>query len=174
VSDERAIARRYAAALFDLYQEGIDVTEALDRVAQVAENDDAKALLMNTQIAAEDRARAVLKAASASDEYVLRLVTLLASRNKATLLPSIYEILDRMVHDANAQVMVDVTVAEDLDAAIAGKLKDMIASGIGKQVELNVQKDASILGGMILNIGDRQIDYSVRGRLDGLKRALSV
>ncbi len=174
MSDERAIARRYAAALFDLHQEGVNVTEDLNKVAQVAANDDAKALLINTQIAAEDRAKAVMKAASAKDEHVLRLVTLLASRNKATLLPSIYEILDKLVREANAQVMVDVTVAEDLDAAVAGKLKETIASDIGKQVELNVQKDASILGGMILNIGDRQIDHSVRGRLDGLKRALSV
>jgi F-type H+-transporting ATPase subunit delta len=174
VSDERAIARRYAAALFELHQEGVDVTEALSNVAQVAANDDAKALLINTQISAEDRAKVVMKAASVKDEHVLRLLTLLTSRNKATLLPSIYDMLDKMVRQANAQVMVDVTVAEDLDAALAGKLKETISSGIGKQVELNVQKDASILGGMILNIGDRQIDHSVRGRLDGMKRALSV
>ncbi len=174
MSDERAIARRYAAALFELHQEGIDVTEGLNKVAQVATNDDAKALLINTQITAENRAGVVMKAASVKDKHVLRLVTLLASRNKATLLPSISEMLDKMVREANAQVMVNVTVAEDLDAALAGKLKETITSDIGKQVELNVQKDASILGGMILNIGDRQIDHSVRGRLNGLKRALSV
>ena len=174
MSDERAIARRYATALFDLHQEGVNVTEDLNKVAQVAANADAKALLINTQLTAEDRAKIVMKAASANDEHVLRLVTLLASRNKAMLLPSIYEILDKLVREANAQVMVNVTVAEDLDAAVAGKLKETIALDIGKQVELNVQKDASILGGMILNIGDRQIDHSVRGRLDGLKRALSV
>ena len=174
MSDERAIARRYAVALFELYQDGTDVTADVNKVAQVASNVDAKALLMNTQITAENRASAVLKAASVKDENVLRLVTLLASRNKATLLPSISEMLDKLVREANAQVMVNVTVAGDLDAGLAGKLKDSISSGIGKQVELSVHQDASIIGGMILNIGDRQIDHSVRGRLNGLKRALSV
>jgi len=174
VSDERAIARRYAAALFELHQEGVDVTAGLQKVAQVAANSDAKVLLINTQISAENRAGIIMKAASVEDEHILRLITILASRRKATLLPAISELLDQLVRDANAEVMVDVTVAIKMDKALATKLKDSISSGLGKQVELNIQQDASILGGMILNIGDRQIDHSVRGRINGLKRALSI
>ncbi len=174
MSMERSIARRYAVALFELYQEGLDLTDGLNRLAQVAVNKDAKALLNNTQISANERARIILKAASVKEEGLLRLVTLLCSRGKASLLPSIAEMLEKLVYDADSKVMVDVTVAVELDAALAGKLKESIRSGLGKEVELNVHADASILGGVILNIGDRQIDHSVRGRLDGLKRALSV
>ncbi len=174
MSTERSIASRYAAALFELHKEGIDIASDLNKVAQVAENEDAQALLINTQIAAEDRAKAVLKAASVKDEYILRLLVMLCSRNKATLLVYIDEMLEALIREANEEVMVDVTVAGDLSAALAGKLKESISSGLGKAVDLNVKTDASILGGLILNIGDRQIDHSVRGRLDGLKRALSV
>ncbi|MDX8381342.1 MAG: ATP synthase F1 subunit delta [Ghiorsea sp.] len=174
MSGERTIARRYAVALFELHQEGTDIKKDLQKIAQVAVNDDAKALLINSQIPAEKRAGIIMKAASVDNEYVLRLITILAARKKGVLLPAISELLEQFVRDANAGVMVDVTVAIKMDKALAAKLKESISSSLGKQVELNVQQDASILGGMILNIGDRQIDHSVRGRLDGLKRALTI
>ena len=174
MSTERSIASRYAAALFELHQEGIGLAEDLNKVAQVTENKDAQALLLNSQVSAEDRAKAVLKAASVKDEHVLRLLVMLCSRNKATLLVYINEMLEKLIREANAHVMVEVTVAGKLNASLAGKLKESISSGLGKAVDLNVKTDASILGGLILNIGDRQIDHSVRGRIHGLKRALSV
>ncbi len=174
MSAERSIASRYATALFELYQEGVDVSADLGAVAQVVANEDAKELLINTQISAEDRASIVMKAAAVTSEHVSRLLVLLCSRNKSTLIAYISEMLEQMIRESNAQVMVDVTVAQELDAALADKLKDVISKGVGKKVDLNVATDASILGGLILNIGDRQIDHSVRGRLSGLKRALSV
>ena len=174
MSTERSIAGRYATALFELYQEGVDVSADLNKVAQVVANVDAKVLLINTQITAEDRAAIVMKAASVTSEQVSRLLVLLCSRNKATLIAHIDEMLEQKIRESKAQVMVDVTVASELDAGLADKLKEVISKGVGKKVDLNVATDASILGGLILNIGDRQIDHSVRGRLNGLKRALSV
>ena len=174
MSGERSIASRYATALFELYQEGTDVSADLNKVAQVAANEDAQELLVNTQVTAKDRAAIVLKAAGVVSEQVGRLVTLLCSRNKASLIGAIDEMLAQMILESNAKVSVDVVVANALDAGLADKLKDTISKGIGKDVNLNVSTDATILGGLILNIGDRQIDHSVRGRLDGLKRTLSV
>ncbi len=174
MSGERAIASRYAAALFELHQEGIETLPSLHKVAQAAEVEEAQALLINSQISPEDRAKIMMKAAGVSDEYVMRLLVLLCSRNKTALLPFIDEILDTMIREEKAEVMVDVTVARELSSALADKLKQSIGAAIGKAVDLNVKTDASILGGLILNIGDRQIDHSVRGRIIGLKRALSV
>jgi len=174
MSTERSIASRYATALFELYQEGMDVSADLSKIAEVVANEDAQALLVNAQISAEDRAAIVMKAAGVASEQVSRLLTLLCSRNKASLAGCISEILEQMILESNAKVLVSVTVASTLDAGLADKLKDTISKGIGKEVDLNVATDASILGGVILNIGDRQIDHSVRGRLDGLKRTLSV
>jgi len=174
MSAEASIARRYAAALFELSQEGIDVMGDLEKVAQVSMQEDGKSLLVNTQISAEDRAAIVLKAASVDSEYVSRLMVMLCSRSKGQLVALIHGMLDQMIREANAKVMVDVVVATELNAKQADKLKEVISAGLGKQVDLNVASDASILGGLVLNIGDRQIDHSVRGRLNGLKRALAV
>lgn len=174
MSAERSIASRYATALFELYQEGVDVSADLNKVAQVVANEDAQAVLVNAQITAEDRTAIVMKAAGVDSEHVSRLMMLLCSRSKASLAGYISEVLEQKILESNAKVMVDVTVANALDAGLADKLKDTISKGIGKEVDLNVATDPSILGGLILNIGDRQIDHSVRGRLEGLKRTLSV
>ena len=174
MSIERSIASRYATALFELYQEGIDLSADLSKVAQVAENEDAIELLVNTQVTAENRTAAVMKAAGVNSEYVARLLTLLCTRNKAALISHINEILAEKIIESKSQVMVNVTVANELDSGLTDKLKDVISKGVGKKVDLNVVTDASIMGGLILNIVDSQIDHSVRGRLNGLKRALSV
>ena len=56
MSAERSIASRYATALFELHQEGIDIAADLNKVAQVTENKDAQALLLNSQISEIGRA----------------------------------------------------------------------------------------------------------------------
>lgn len=174
MSNERSIASRYATALFELSQEGIDLAADLNKVAQVTLNEDAKAVLANSQISAEDRAAIILKAAKVTSEELKRLLVLLCSRNKASIVSLIDEKLEQLIRESKAQLMVEVTVAKDMSAALADKLKKAVGDGLGKKVDLSVVVDASILGGLILNVGDRQIDYSVRGRVDSLKRALSV
>jgi len=171
---EVTIARRYACALFELSQEGIDLSEDLSSLALVAENDDAKALMINTHISAQKRADLLCRVANTSNTSSKRLVTLLCHRNKASLLPQINEAFQKMLRDAKATVMIDVTVAADLTDDLKTQLNNAISQGIGKSVELNVKTDSSIVGGLILNIGDRQIDHSVRGRLDSLRRALAA
>lgn len=174
MSNERSIASRYAAALFELFQEGVDLASDLNKVAQVSLNNDAKALLANSQVSTDDRASIILKAGRVKSEELKQLVMILCARSKTVLLPLISEKLEQLIRESNAQVMIDVTVAKDIDTALAARLKKAVGDGLGKKVELNIVTDASIIGGLILNVGDRQIDYSVRGRIDSLKRTLSV
>ncbi|MDQ6963246.1 MAG: F0F1 ATP synthase subunit delta [Mariprofundaceae bacterium] len=171
---ETTIARRYACALFELSQENVDLSDDMSALAVVAENDDAKAFMINTQVSAEDRADVLCRISETKEDSTKRLVTLLCQRNKASLLFRINEMFQQMVREAKATVMVDVTVATDLTDELKTQLQNVVSQGIGKKVELNVQADSSIVGGLILNIGDRQIDHSVRGRLDSLRRTLAA
>jgi len=171
---EITIARRYACALFELSQEGVDLSNELSTLAVIAENDDAKAFMINTQVSAQNRSEILCGIANAKSAETERLVTLLCQRNKASLLPQINETFQQMLREANATVMIDVTVAVEISGALKTQLEKVVSQGIGKNVELNVKTDRSIVGGLILNIGDRQIDHSVRGRLDGLRRALAA
>jgi len=167
------ISRRYATALFDLIQEGVDILPALKEAAAFAANDEAKAILESPSYPDEMK-QAMLNQAisSAGREEVSRLVGLLCSRGKATLLPEIASLVGKMLAKAESSVDVAITSAVDLDSGVQDTLSKGLSSATGKKIRLVMDTDTSILGGMIVRIGDRRIDYSVKGRLDGLKKAI--
>jgi F-type H+-transporting ATPase subunit delta len=70
------------------------------------------------------------------------------------------------------EVTADVKTAHALSAAQEKELKAALASVTGKTVTLNVTVDASLLGGLIVKIGSRQVDTSLRTKLSTLKHTL--
>jgi len=168
------ISRRYARALFDLINEGTDVREDLAAVAAVASEAEVAALLVSPEYPATLKQQVIIKASGGTiSAEVERLVTLLAERNKAALLPEIAMLVEEMIHLAESELEADVTVASTISEALQTKLSDALAASTGKKVRLSVSKDKSILGGMVIRIGDRKIDYSLRTKLAGLRRALA-
>jgi len=168
------ISRRYAVALFELINEGCKIETDLARVAAVAAHDEVAALLASPDYPAELKRNVIIKAAGGkvSDE-VDRLVAMLVERNKASLLPEINAQVEDMIHQATSQLDAAVTVATTLPKATQDKLSKALTASTGKQVRLTVSQDKSILGGMVVRIGDRKIDYSLRTKLAGLRRALA-
>jgi len=168
------ISRRYACALFELIQEGARIEGDLAKVAAVAEHEAVNAILTAPDYPAEMKVNILIKAAGGSlCAEVERLVGILADRNKSCLLPEIYLQVASMIADAANQLDAEVTVATSLSKAMQDKLSKALAASTGKQISLSVNKDASILGGMVVRIGDRKIDYSLRTKLGGLRRALA-
>jgi len=101
------------------------------------------------------------------------LVALLAERNKAALLPEIAAMVEEMIHLAESELDAEVTVASAISDVLKDKLSKALAASTGKKVRLSISEDKSILGGMVVRIGDRKIDYSLRTKLAGLRRALA-
>jgi len=173
------ISRRYACALFDLIQEGGKFQDDLARVAAVAGHESVSVILISPDYPAEMKANIVIKAVSGKaaggkvSSEVERLVRILAGRNKTCLLPEINTQVEAMVHDAASKLDAEVTVATTLSKTMQDKLSKALATSTGKKVHLLVNKDESILGGMVVRIGDRKIDYSLRTKLGGLRRALA-
>ncbi len=167
------ISRRYASALYELIGEGSDLQADVANVAAVAANDEVAALLDSPTYPVSVKAQVILKAAGKVGGEVSRLVTMLAERGKACLLPEINDQLQALIHQAESRVDADVTVAVSINDATQTKLAKALAATTGKEVTLSVHEDQSILGGLIVRIGDRKIDYSLRTRLDGMRRALA-
>jgi len=167
------ISRRYAVALFELIQEGVDVRPALQSAAAFVANDEA-AVVLNSPVYPDDIKVAVLtKAASGKgSEEVARLASLLCGRNKALLLPEIAGQVDEMIRQADSAVDAEITSAVDLSADAQAALASSLESAIGKKVQIVANKDESIVGGVVIRLGDRKIDCSVKGKLDGMKRAI--
>jgi len=167
------ISRRYAVALFELIGEGVDIRPALLEAAAFVSDTEAKAILESPAYPQAMKSAMLNKAVSGSGaKEVSRLVELLCERNKSVLLPEISALVDEMVAESQSSVDAEVTSAVKLTAAVQKSLAGSLTSAVGKTVNIIANKDASILGGVVIRIGDRKIDCSVKGRLEGLKRAI--
>lgn len=168
----RSVARRYARALFELEQEGATLRDPLATVARVVEVSEIAVLLGKSGVSADCKAAVITKAAHNQSKEIDRLVTLLCERNKAELLPEIAELVESMIQQAASEVEADVVAAVELDAAAKNKIAEALGQAVKRKVKLNVRHDADILGGLVVQIGDRQLDYSLRTRLQDLKRVM--
>jgi len=166
------ISRRYARALFELIEEGAALERGLQQLAAAVSVEDAETFFASPAVAASNKA-SVLKKAVDGPAELHRLVDLLSERNKLALLPEIAEMVSELVRQSKAETVADVTVAAPLQDTAQKKVAAALENALGKKVSLNVTEDPSLLGGMVIRIGDRQIDYSLRSRLDAMRQAIA-
>lgn len=175
MADDRTPA--YAEALFAVARaEGTlgEVEDELFRFSQTLQgNDELRNALTDANIPAARRQQIVedLLGGKASPTTVA-LVSMVVGTGRARQLPSIIERLVEMsAAEANkevAEVRTAVPLTDDQRDRLAKALED----ATGKQVEVKVVVDPSVLGGIVAQVGDTVIDGSVRRRLDQLKNAL--
>lgn len=169
-----AVSRRYARALFELSSEGADVASGLSALAEAVAVKQVQDFLDLPYVPAEKKVAGLKKIVGKLSDELARLATLLCERGKASLLPEINELFIDMVREADESVVATVVVATKPDAETKKKIEKAVAAVAGKKVQLEIVEDKQILGGMVVNIGDRQIDSSLRGKLEGLRRAIAA
>ena len=167
------ISRRYARALFDLIQEGTDLRGDLEKVAAAASADEVAVLLASPEYPADLKKQVIVKVAGDISGEIDSLVGMLTARGKESLLPEIHALVEEMLHLAESELDADVVVATSIDPALQEKLTAALTASTGKKVRIKVSEDKSILGGLVVRIGDRKIDYSLRTKLSGLRRELA-
>ena len=167
------ISRRYAVALFDLIQDGVSLLPAVGEAVELFRCDEARVVFdsplypQSVKLAIFDKA--VL--AEGRDE-VMRLASLLISRGKVSLLPEILDQLELMIAEAGSSVDAEVVSAVPLSKRAVLALSKNLESQIGKKVRVIAHEDKSILGGLVIRMGDRKVDCSVKSKLDGMKCAI--
>jgi F-type H+-transporting ATPase subunit delta len=174
MADDRTLA--YAEALFGVARaEGTlaEVEEELFRFSQTLKgNDELRRALTDPGIPAARRQQIVedLLGGRASSTTVA-LVSMVVGTGRARQLPAIIERLVEMsAAEANkevAEVRSAVPLTDDQRDRLAKALED----ATGKQVEVKVVVDPSVMGGIVAQVGDTVIDGSVRRRLDQLRNA---
>jgi len=172
------VAGRYAAALFDLAESG----KALDAVgdelkalgALLNESEDLAAMVKSPLVSADDQMAAmsaILKQAGAS-ALTTNFVGLVAKNRRLFALGDMVKAYGALLAAHKGEVEADVTTAAALDDKQMARLKDTIKDVIGKDVAVNTRVDQSLLGGMIVKIGSRMIDTSLKTKLQSLKIAM--
>jgi len=172
------IARPYATALFDLAQEeGIldDVEAGLTQIATAAnESEDFARFLRSPVIAAEDKARAVteIMKSSGASATVSNFVRLVADNGRLFALLSMISVFRELAAKARGEVIAEVTSAEPLTSDQVSSLSETLKDKIGKTVTLNQHVDPSLIGGLVVKVGSRMIDSSLKTKLAAMKIAM--
>jgi F-type H+-transporting ATPase subunit delta len=169
--------RRYADAAFEIgIRDGtVEVwRRELDAAAEMVRNEQVLDVLANPAIPLDQRLEATQRAFAKLSQPVRNLILLLVRRGRIEQLPRVAAEFARRDDERNGLVHATATSAAPLGAeeirAIAARLEQLTGARVG--LETNV--DPSILGGVVVRIGDRLIDGSVRGRLERLRGRLAA
>ncbi len=169
-------AKRYALAAFELARDRdeLDVWERdLGALTDALAVPEALAFVASRQVGADAKETFLRRVVEEPAPLVWNLVRLLLARRRLALLAQIGEqfqaLLDEHRGIAHAQVLTAVAMSDEEQEALARRLSELT----GKQVQLEVEEDAEILGGLVVRIGDRLIDGSARSKLLALKRRLA-
>lgn len=170
-------ARRYAEAA---YQVAVQAGTAdrwiadLRRAVQALSERGAADYFRDPNVSREGKLGTIDAAFADLQPQAVNLLKILASRSRVGLLPSVLYEFEELVRKGKGIAEVRVTVARELTEAERADVQRRLAAATGKQVDMTTDVDPSILGGIVIRMGDRLIDASVAGRLERLRQNLAV
>jgi F-type H+-transporting ATPase subunit delta len=169
-------ARRYAEAVFELAtrDDALDAyAEGLQVAAAMLERENVLEVLSNPARPLRQRAEVVDGLlASRVPEPILKLVGLLVERGRVDRLGSVAAEYRRMLNERRGVVDAVARTALPLTADETRALQQKVAGMTGRTVDLRVEVDESLIGGLTVRVGDTLYDASVRGRLERLRERL--
>lgn len=173
------IAGRYASAVFDLAREGGGL-DALDRdIAQLdqalADSADLRAMVASPLLTREEQGAAIgaIAARMGLSRVMANTLALMAQKRRLFVLAPFLAALRGRLAEARGEVTAEVASATplspDQEARLAASLRE--AAG-GRAVRLRTRVQPDLLGGLVVRLGSRMIDTSVRARLGALQTVL--
>jgi F-type H+-transporting ATPase subunit delta len=172
------MAGRYATALFELALEAnaVEAVQAdLDRFdALVAESADLNRLVRSPVFSAKEQLQAlsaVLDRVGISG-LAANFLKLAASNRRLFAVRDMIKAFRALVAEHKGEATAAVTVAEPLKDQHVNALRDALKSVTGKDVDLDIKIDPAILGGLVVKLGSRMVDSSLRTKLNGIKHAM--
>ena len=168
-------ALRFADAAFAVARDSNQLDAWLDALKQASAifENHAAALFLTSPVEAAEKKRAVLgQLLPGVSPDVQRFLAILAHRDRLDLVPEIATVFERLLNEHRGIAVAQVTTAIPIDERQKAVIASKLSRRLGKTVTLETRVDASILGGVVAQIGDDVIDGSVRGRLERLRRRL--
>lgn len=179
---QASLAGRYASALFDLASDaganGASVTAVesdLDKLrSALTESADLRALTTNPEVsrdAAQGAIGGVAKLLNLSD-LTGNFLGVLAQNRRLSQLPAIIRAFNTIAAAQRGEVTAEVSSAHPLSEAQLASLKDKLTAREGRTVKLQTSVDPDLLGGLVVTIGSKRIDGSIKTRLNTLAQAM--
>lgn len=175
---ESGAAGRYANALFELAQDADKLDEAERDMQALGEaltaSEDLARLIRSPVYGREAQARAMRAVAEAMglSELVSKTVGLLAMKGRLFMLGDVIRVFARLMAEHRGEVTAEVTAARKMSDTQREALASTLKDAIGREVRLNVTVDEGIIGGLVVKVGSKMVDTSIRSRLAALRNAM--
>jgi len=178
LAQETGLAGRYAAALFELAgeQHAVDAVSA-DLAAfrkAMAANADLARVVKSPVFSREDQGKA-LKAVLeklGANALTTQFVLLLAAKRRLFALTGIIRAYESLVAKSRGETHAEITSARPLADAELAAIKSALKARLGREPRLDAKVDPALLGGLVVKVGSRMIDSSLRTKLTGLRAVM--
>ena len=172
-----ALARVYAESLFGVARERgtLDVVhEQLGQFADVlAGNREMEIFFFSPYFSSKEKLEGLNLAVSDTDPDLFNFLELLVEKHRMPAIFRIRKRFDELYKSEKQKIEVTVTSAVELDPSVAEKVGAEVERQTGKEVELTSRVDESIIGGLVLQVGNMVLDASIKNSLEKLRRSVA-
>ena len=168
------IAQVYARALFEVAKEQGKLDVVREQLGQFAEalddSNDLRVFFFSPYFSTEEKKDGLHRALVDADPAIVNFLETLLERHRMPVIFRIRDEYGRLWDKENQLLPVEVTSAVGLDDATVKSIGERIGEQTGQRVELTSKVDPSILGGIVLRVGNSILDASIKHRLDQLRK----
>lgn len=172
------IAERYATAIFEIAKESNSLAKLESNITDLAAtldgSDELRDVIASPVLSRSEQGEvmaALAKKMKLQPEMANGLAVM-AQKRRLFVLPQLLRQLAEMISDDKGEVTADVTSAKALTKTQSDKLAKTLKARVGKDVKINATVDESLIGGLVVKVGSKMIDTSIRSRLNSLQNAM--
>lgn len=171
------IARVYAEALFGVAKETGKLDSIHEQLGQFADaldsNRDLQVFLFSPYFSSAEKREGIGRVISGGEPELVNFLELLAEKHRMPAIFRIRAVFDELWAEENKRLEVRLTSAVPLDQAVVSRVGAEIERRTGRQVDLASDVDEGILGGLVLRVGNKVLDASLRAKLERLRKEVA-
>lgn len=172
------IAERYATAIFEIAKESKSLpkleSNIADLVAALDSSEELREVIASPVLsrAEQGKVMAALAKKMKLEPAMGNGLAVMAGKRRLFVLPQLLTRLSDMIAEDKGEVTAQVTSAKALTKTQADKLAKTLKARVGKDVKINATVDETLIGGLVVKVGSKMIDTSIRSRLNSLQNAM--
>jgi F-type H+-transporting ATPase subunit delta len=171
------IAQVYARSLFEVAKDRGRLDEVREQLGQVADaldtSHELQLFFFSPYFSTEEKKEGLGRAIQGADELVQNFLELLVEKHRMPAVFRIRRAFDALWREENKLLPVTITSAVELDERTVRSIGDEIGKQTGRRIELTTKVDPSVLGGLVVRVGNSILDASIRNRLENLRRSVA-
>ena len=177
-STSKGVAKRYATALFDLANETDDVLTLEKNVntlqQAIDESSDLNSLISSPIYSRDQQKRAIGAIATkmGMSGIMINALSLMAEKRRLFVIPMFLSVLNELISESKNEITAEVVSAQSLSKGQIEKLGKSLKNNFGKDVKINATVDSTLIGGMVVKVGSRMIDTTIRAKLNSLQNTM--